>query len=114
MTEFSVRDVYMNSYSAFSAASHPSPSQIRAANDIMNCKTPALGFNSSLCEDCQDLQIHYCSCGNRNCPQCQQVEKERWIDQRRAEVIDTPYFHVVFTVPSHLRPLIQFQSETFV
>lgn len=106
MTEFSVRDVFIKSYSAFSAAYHPSLSQIRAANAIMNCKTPALGFNACLCDDCQHLQIHYCSCGNRNCPSCQQVEKERWIDGRRAEVIDAPYFHVVFTVPSQLRPLI--------
>lgn len=106
MAEFSVRDVFAKSYSAFSASSNPSPSQIRAANDIRNCKTSALGFNVSVCEDCSHLQIHYCSCGNRNCPSCQQVEKERWIDQRRAEVIDTPYFHVVFTVPSQLRILI--------
>ena len=32
-------------------------------------------------------------------PNCQAVLKEVWIDKRRAEVIDSPYFHVVFTLP---------------
>ena len=111
MAEFSVRDVFMNSYCTFAAASHPSSSQLRAANDIMRCKTPLLGFNASLCEDCSHLQIHYCSCSNRNFPSCQQVEKEKWIDQRRTEVIDTPYFHVVFTIPSQLRILVLSNQE---
>jgi hypothetical protein len=28
------------------------------------------------------------------------------VDKRRAEVIDTPYFHVVFTLPHELNPLV--------
>lgn len=43
---------------------------------------------------------------NRHCPNCQAVNKEIWVDKRRAEVIDTPYFHVVFTLPHELNPLI--------
>ncbi|MFQ9701907.1 MAG: transposase zinc-binding domain-containing protein [Enterocloster clostridioformis] len=42
-------------------------------------------------------QIHNSSCRNRSCPNCQAVLKEVWVDKRRAEVIDSPYFHVVFT-----------------
>ena len=32
--------------------------------------------------------------------------KELWIDARKAEVIDAPYFHVVFTIPAQLNPLV--------
>lgn len=105
MGEFSVRDVFVHSMASY-ADSHPlSSDQRTAVSSILGCKTGAFGLNVQICEDCSHLQLHYCSCGNRNCPQCQQVKKEKWIDQRRAEVMDTPYFHVVFTLPAQLRPL---------
>lgn len=34
------------------------------------------------------------------------VDEEIWVDKRRAEVIDAPYFHVVFTLPHELNPLV--------
>lgn len=52
------------------------------------------------------MDYHNNSCRNRNCPNCQAILKEVWIDKRKAEVIDSPYFHVVFTVPAQLNPLI--------
>lgn len=105
--EFSVRDVFVQSMSDY-AKKYPqtlSRERREAASSILGCKTGVFGFNAQICKDCFHLQIHYCSCGNRNCPQCQQVKKEKWIDQRRAEVMDTPYFHVVFTLPQQLRAL---------
>jgi hypothetical protein len=65
-----------------------------------------LGGNVSVCQDCGHSEVHYNSCRNRHCPCCQGLGKEKWIDQRRSEVIDAPYFHVVFTVPEELNPLI--------
>ena len=37
---------------------------------------------------------------------CQALPKEMWMDKRREDVLDAPYFHVVFTVPQELNPLI--------
>ena len=37
---------------------------------------------------------------------CQALPKEKWIDKRREDVLDAPYFHVVFTVPQELNPII--------
>ena len=37
---------------------------------------------------------------------CQVLPKEKWMDKRREDVLDAPYFHVVFTVPQELNPLI--------
>lgn len=78
----------------------------KAALSIMKCKTPALGGNMSTCQDCGYSQIHYNSCRNRHCPCCQELVREKWIDKRKEEIIDAPYFHVVFTVPEELNPLI--------
>ena len=37
---------------------------------------------------------------------CQAVPKEMWMDARREDVLDAPYFHLVFTVPDILNPVI--------
>lgn len=37
---------------------------------------------------------------------CQEFPKEKWVDARREDVLDAPYFHVVFTVPRELNPVI--------
>lgn len=37
---------------------------------------------------------------------CQEFPKEKWVDARREDVLDAPYFHVVFTVPEELNPVI--------
>ena len=37
---------------------------------------------------------------------CQAVPKEMWMDARREDVFDAPYFHLVFTVPDILNPVI--------
>lgn len=71
----------------------------------MNCKTGKFGYNISRCENCDYIDLHANSCRNRNCPNCQAVLKEIWIDKRKSEVIDASYFHVIFTVPAQLNPL---------
>src|SRR5690606_39080499 len=32
--------------------------------------------------------------------------KEIWVDQRRKDILNAPYFHVVFTMPEQLHTLI--------
>ena len=63
-------------------------------------------YIEKICEDCGTVQIHYNSCRNRCCPMCQAVPKEMWMDARREDVLDAPYFHLVFTVPDILNPVI--------
>src|ERR1700674_5916013 len=36
---------------------------------------------------------------NRHCPTCQSLARAAWIEDRTADLLDTQYFHVVFTVP---------------
>lgn len=72
----------------------------------MNCKTGAFGVNVSVCEDCGCISVHYNSCRDRCCPMCQEFPKEKRVDARREDILDAPYFHVVFTVPEELNPVI--------
>lgn len=77
----------------------------KVARAIISCKTAALGGNIDICHDCGHSKVHYNSCRNRHCPCCQGLVKEKWIDKRKSEVVNAPYFHVIFTVPSELNPL---------
>lgn len=107
-----IQQIFLNSYEDFhSSCSHVSGVQEKAAHAILNCKSGSLGCNISQCTDCGHMEFHNNSCRNRNCPNCQAVLKEIWIDKRRAEVIDSPYFHVVFTVPHELNSLIYGNQE---
>lgn len=102
-----IRQIFEHSYEAYSAQNHYLPEvQQKAAHAILNCKSGKLGYNVSQCSDCGHMEIHNNSCRNRNCPNCQAVLKEVWVDHRRAEVIDSPCFHVVFSLPHELNPLI--------
>lgn len=107
MSSYKIRQIFEQSYDDYSAQNYYQTNvQRKAAHAILNCKSGRLGINLSQCTDCGHVEIHNNSCRNRNCPNCQAVLKEVWVDKRRSEVIDTPYFHVVFTLPHQLNPLI--------
>lgn len=101
-----IQDVFHRFYSAYSRKYRPSASQMKVAYHIMNCKTGAFGVNISVCEQCGSVSVHYNSCRDRCCPMCQELPKEKWVDARREDILDAPYFHVVFTVPEELNPVI--------
>ena len=106
MKKPTVQDIFHSFYPKYLEKYTPSPIQAKAARDIMNCKTGAYGSNVSICTNCGHTHIHHNSCRNRCCPMCQAVTKELWMDARREDVLEAPYFHMVFTVPEQLNPVI--------
>ena len=79
--------------------------QRKAANAIQNCRTAVLGGHVEACSTCGAVSISYNSCRHRACPKCQWAAQVRWVEQRSEELLNTQYFHVVFTVPHDLNPL---------
>lgn len=77
---------------------------------IKVCKTAALGYNIQACEDCGTVQTHYNSCGNRHCPNCQAVNKDKWILSKQNDVLPVIYHHTIFTVPAELRTLFKYNK----
>ena len=86
--------------------------QHRLMQAIEQCRTAALGGAVEWCDHCHHQRIVYRSCGNRHCPKCQGVARERWIRQRRAELLPVPYFHVVFTLPEQIAAIAFYNKET--
>jgi hypothetical protein len=72
---------------------------------IVGCRTAAMGGHLDQCSGCGYRAISYNSCRNRHCPKCQSQARDRWLASRRAELLATPYAHVVFTLPHQLAPL---------
>lgn len=72
---------------------------LRTLNALQICRTSKLGGHKLKCKACGNEQISYNSCRNRHCPKCQQIAKERWIMEREEELLNVPYFHIVFTLP---------------
>jgi hypothetical protein len=69
---------------------------------IKKCRTQALGGHLDQCTCCKKLHISYNSCRNRHCPTCQGHKRVQWIQARETELLNAPYFHVVFTLPHEL------------
>ena len=80
-----------------------SADQVKLIHNIRACKTQLLGSHVTACTQCGNVKVHYNSCGNRGCPGCQGVKKEKWILERAHDLLPVKHFHVVFTLPSELR-----------
>jgi predicted Zn-ribbon and HTH transcriptional regulator len=87
--------------------------QRHAMSAIERCQTAALGGHVEQCDDCGHQRVSYNSCRNRNCPKCQSLARAQWLADRQAELLDVPYFHVVFTVPDEVA-VIAFQNKPVV
>jgi hypothetical protein len=79
--------------------------QKRVFNTLQQCRTPALGGHVEACPECGHVQTGWNSCRNRHCPTCNNIKRERWILQRRSEMLPVDYFHLVFTLPDLLNDL---------
>ena len=103
---FEVADVLRAHGDAFLQA-HPQPPHVCSAlNLIRICRTAALDGHLDRCAQCGFERPAYNSCRNRHCPKCQTVAKQEWLEKRKADLIDVPYFHCVFTLPHEFNPLI--------
>ena len=80
--------------------------QYKVMKRIELCRTAALGGHVEACDNCGHTQNAYNSCRDRHCPKCQTMVKEKWLNNRNAELLSCPYFHHVFTVPHELNSLI--------
>ena len=80
--------------------------QLKVIRAITGCRTAALGGHIDVCTGCgYETGISYNSCRNRHCPKCQAQARQRWLEAREQELLETSYFHVVFTIPHQLNDL---------
>jgi hypothetical protein len=85
--------------------------QKKAMYAIANCRTYAMGSHMEKCSDCGEEYYLYNSCRNRHCPKCQYTKQQLWINTLQGFLLPVSYFHVVYTLPSVLNPLVTANKE---
>jgi len=79
----------------------------RAIDDIMACRTAAMGGHVYRCDACGQQFYVYHGCRNRSCPACHTHQTQQWLDARTVELLPCPYYHVTVTVPAQLRDTLR-------
>ena len=87
--------------------------QVKVLRAIGHCRTAALGGHRDRCTCCGHEQIVFHSCRNRHCPKCQVNAREKWLRHRQQELLPAEYFHIIFSLPHRLIPII-WQNKRFV
>ena len=80
--------------------------QVKVLSAIERCRTGALGGHRDQCDRCGHQAISYNSCRNRHCPKCQTNARDKWLAARQQELLPVGYYHLVFSVPHTLVPLM--------
>jgi len=103
--------LYADDYRRSHAVSYQ---QLKVMHHIQICRTAELGGHVEQCDQCAFEKIAYNSCRDRHCPKCQTLAKEQWLNDRKAELLGCSYFHLVFTLPHKLNPIILSNKTTTV
>jgi len=102
--KFEVADVFRRYGEAYrhEHGASLSTAQRRAMTAIEVCRTAVLGGHLEHCDHCGHQRNAYNSCCDRHCPKCQSFARFKWLVDRQAELLNTQYFHVVFTLPQQI------------
>ena len=79
--------------------------QLKAMIAIERCRTSELGGHKRDYPECGYTEISFNSCRNRHCPKCQSINKEKWLEARKGDLLPVGYFHVVFTIPKEFEQI---------
>src|SRR5580704_495591 len=107
-----VADIFRRHGADYREAHQLSYEQLRVMRAIEVCRTATLGGHVEKCSHCDFTRNAYNSCRNRHCPKCQNTERAKWLEDRKAELLPVEYFHVVFTLPEQIAEIAFYNKET--
>ncbi len=110
---FEVAHVVDQFWDAFVKKHNPNSYALRTLYALRVCRTSVLGGHIEECDNCAKTRNSYNSCNNRHCPKCQAAKQAIWVEDTSERIIDTKYFHVVFTLPHELNEICLLDSKSF-
>ena len=111
---YHVSDILARFLPAYKQQHSLSYQQAKSCRHIMDCRTAKLGTQKWQCNRCDYEQLHYCSCRDRHCPRCQGQKRQQWVEAQKNLLINTRYFHLVFTLPHELNIITHYaQTELY-
>ena len=111
--QFEIAQIIEQFSDDFVNSHNPNTWILRTLNSLQICRTSALGGHKEKCDSCGKVRISYNSCRNRHCPKCQASKQAFWVEDVSERIIDTRYFHIVFTVPEELNAICILDSRKF-
>jgi hypothetical protein len=108
---FELADVFRQHGAAYRQSHRLAREPLRVMRAVEVCRTAALGGHVETCSQCDLTRISYNSCRNRHCPKCQNTERAKWLESRKAELLPVEYFHVVFTLPEEAARIAFYNPE---
>lgn len=103
--QITIGDIFGEHGSMYIKNNHIKGQEKGIINLLAMCRTGALGSHFMQCNHCHHLEKSYNSCRNRHCPDCQQKDKQQWLEKRMKELLPVGYYHLVFTIPHQLNTL---------
>lgn len=111
MSKVTVQSFLQQSFSTY-RQHHALPLyQIKAAEQLMKCRTASLGGHSVYCEDGHLNGVWYNSCKHRSCPQCSGLKAAQWQQKAESLLLQCQHHHWVFTLPHDLHTIWYFNRE---
>lgn len=108
-----VQRIFCDHFKAFRKGRILPARQWRAAWNIMTCRTPVKGYHVNACPNGDYRVILPNSCKHRSCPQCGSTETQLWMERRRSQALDCPYFHTVITISHDLHGIWDANRRSF-
>ena len=105
-----VADIFREYGPAYQATHNLPLHHLKVMSAISACRTQTLGGHLGECDSCGAEVPAYNSCRNRFCPKCNWLAKEKWLVNRKKELLPVSYF-VVLTIPDLLNPLIRYNEK---
>ncbi len=110
---YEVADIIDKFGYSFTKKHNPNSWIMRNLLNLSLCRTAHLGGHKQTCDNCGKTRISYNSCRNRNCPKCQSSKQAFWVEDVSNRIIDTKYFHIVFTIPDVLNEICLIDTRWF-
>lgn len=102
----SIKDIFLNCWDSFyHLYSHRviRDEILKNVNAFLKCGTYENGYIFYSCPNCHKYHITAFTCKSRFCPSCAQKYRDARALSMSKKCVDSPYRHIVFTIPEELR-----------
>lgn len=108
-----VQQIFNDHFAAYEQNNNLHSRQKHAAWSIKTCRTREQGFHIDACPKGDYQEVVLNSCKHRACPQCGATGTQLWLQRRKNQALDCPYFHVVFTIDHDLHLIWRYNRKLF-
>ncbi len=105
-----VQEIFAKGFEAYSRDNKLPLHHHKAAWHLIHCRTAQLGGHVRVCENGHLDGVWYNSCKHRSCPQCNQIQIERWLRAQQGRLIECAHRHLIFTIPHEFHTLWYFNT----